>query len=186
MTFLKKKVKSLKEQFKEDYRESVNKHPRLEKMLPFISKLFLAGLVFRGIIYLNPDTYILQRYLAVGTTEIMNLFGSSYSLQGMTIIAENSNYLINQDCLGWKSVSAFTALIYASSKRFRNHLKTVLTGSIALIIANIIRIISTIWLTELGIVSFDIIHTFLWRWGMTLLVLLIWYLWLRHENLAEI
>lgn len=183
---LRKKAQSLKHSFRDGYMKSVEEHPRLEKMLPFISKLFLAGLVFRGIIYLNPDSYILQRYLAAGITEIMNLFGFNYRLQGITIIAENSNYLINQDCLGWKSVSAFTALIYASSSIFRKHLKTVLIGSIALILANIVRIISTIWLTELGIVSFDIIHTFLWRWGMTLIVLLIWYLWLKHRNLAEI
>lgn len=176
---IRKKSAEFVDEFKAGYQESIEKHPKLGLLFPFISKLFVAGLVFRGILLLEPDTYILQEYLAQITAETLNLLGGNYQLEEALIIGEKANYLVTRDCLGWKSASAFVGLVFASTSNLRNHLNTLIIGISALMGANLIRVVTTVWLSELGITSFEIIHTFLWRWGMTGIVLIIWYIWLK-------
>jgi exosortase/archaeosortase family protein len=107
------------------------------------------------------------------------VFGYGFEQQGFLLIGEGANYLITRDCLGWKSMAAFVALVFASTENIRKEAGIILTGILGLGAANILRIVSTVMLSEAGIISFDIVHTFLWRWGMTFLVLAIWYLWLN-------
>ncbi|PSG99807.1 MAG: hypothetical protein BRC28_02750 [Nanohaloarchaea archaeon SW_4_43_9] len=177
-----KKTHEAIDEFRAEYREAVNEYPKLGAMIPFIGKMFVAGLIFRGILFLSPNTYFLQQHLAEIISYIMNLLGGSYQLQNALIIGPESNYLITRDCLGWKSIAAFIGLIFASTSNLRKHLNIVLIGSTVLIILNIFRVITTIWLSELGVVSFDIIHTFLWRWGMTVVVFLLWFFLLRRYS----
>jgi exosortase/archaeosortase family protein len=183
---IEKKLNNFLDEFKAGYEESVEQHPKLGSLAPFIFKLFLAGLVFRAILFIEPDTYIFQKYLAETTTIILNSMGGSYQLQNALIIGENGNYLVTRDCLGWKSVSAFIGLVFASTSNFRKHIKMVLGGISILLFANLVRIVTTVWLSEIGVISFEIIHTFLWRWGMTVLVLLTWYVWLKKYRQPEI
>lgn len=179
---IKKKLQIILDEARKGYRESTNQYPKLEALIPFIGKLFVAGLIFRGILFINPDTYFLQEYLAELTAEILNTLGGNYKLQNALLIGENGNYLVTRDCLGWKSVSAFAGLLFASTSNLRNHLDSVLLGSTALIGFNIVRVSTTIWLSELGIISFEIIHTFFWRWGMTVIVFLLWFIWLKNHS----
>lgn len=152
----------------------------------FLAKIIFAGLIVRGIVFLNPDTYILQKYLALLVAEIFMVAGWDVGLDGIILNIGENLYEINQDCLGWKSMAAFVALIFASTNRYRKHLKFVLAGLFLILFANLIRILSTIYLAELGIISWDIIHGFLWRWGLTFFVLILWSYWLfrqKNENL---
>lgn len=183
---IKRKLNTFVDEVKAGYEESIEKHPKLGSLAPFILKLFLAGLVFRAILLLEPDTYIFQESLAEITTVTMNSIGGNYQLQNALIIGENGNYLVTRDCLGWKSVSAFIGLVFASTSNYRKHIKMVLAGIAILLFANLVRIVTTVWLSEIGVISFEIIHTFLWRWGMTVLVLLTWYLWLKKYRQPEI
>lgn len=182
----KKKLNDIIDDFIEGYEESTDRHPKLGSIAPFIFKLFLAGLVFRAILFLEPDTYIFQEYLAQITTFILNGVGGNYQLQNALILGENGNYLVTRDCLGWKSVSAFIGLVFASTNKFKRNIKMLLIGTAVLLSANLVRIVTTVWLSEIGIISFEIIHTFLWRWGMTALVLLTWYMWLKKYRQPEI
>ncbi|PSG99412.1 MAG: hypothetical protein BRC29_04820 [Nanohaloarchaea archaeon SW_7_43_1] len=177
-----KKINETIDEFRSGYREAIKEHPKLGALVPFIGKMFIAGLIFRGIILFSPNTYFLQQYLAEIVSYIMNLFGESYQLQNAKIMGPKSSYLITRDCLGWKSVAAFIGLIFASTSNLRKHLNIVLIGSTVLIMLNIVRVITTIWLSELGIISFDIIHTFLWRWGMTVVVFILWFVLLRRYS----
>lgn len=168
------------EDLKEELHLAFEEYPRLKDMLSFISVMLAAGLIFRLVIFLDPDTYFLQEQLAGVSSQFLNYFGYTFETQGALIIGETNNYLITRDCLGWKSMAAFTALIAASADKIRNEARIILIGLTAIVLANLVRIVSTVMLSEMGVISFDIIHTFLWRWGMTLIVLLLWYLWLDN------
>jgi exosortase/archaeosortase family protein len=182
----KSRIQELRKEIEKGYKESAEKYPRLHRLIPFVAKLFIAGVVFRAIIFLNPDTYFLQEYLAEITIDILNLLGGNYSLRDALILGEHGSYLVTRDCLGWKSVSAFIGLIFASTKNLLDHSRTLVAGTVLLLAANLIRVVSTVWLSEAGIISFEIIHTFLWRWGMTALVLIVWYIWLKTQSNPEI
>lgn len=155
---------------------------KLRETALFISKLFLAGIVFRAILYLEPDTYLLQLYLADITHRILVLTGLNIERQGIYLIGAEKSFIVVRDCLGWKSISVFIALIFASVKNFRRHLKTVLAGVLLLSAVNIIRVVTTVYLSELGLISFDVIHTVLWTWGLTAVVFLTWLYWLKNTD----
>lgn len=172
--------------FREELEDEVSDNPRYRETLSFIGKMLLAGLFFRFILFLGPGTEIFQVWLADITQHILDFFGYSFEQQGFLLIGEETNYLITRDCLGWKSMAAFMALVFASADELRNEVEILLTGVIGLFVANVVRIVSTVMLSEAGFISFDIVHTFLWRWGMTLLVLSIWYLWLTDRLSPEL
>ncbi|MFB6144768.1 MAG: archaeosortase/exosortase family protein [Candidatus Nanohaloarchaea archaeon] len=148
----------------------------------FIAKLMLLGLVFRAIIAIMPATYGLQSGLAGITAEILEKTGLELEKQGALLIGEKGSYLITQDCLGWKSMAAFTGLVAASHRKIENKGTTLLAGLAAILAANIVRIFTTIYLSHTGIISFEIIHSLFWKWGLTAVVFTAWLMFLRKEN----
>jgi exosortase/archaeosortase family protein len=174
-------------------REDMNdRQEKLFEGLKFFSKLLFAGLIFQAILYIYPDTTSLQAFLAQITAVLVDpLMKTSFTASGINVVTEGFRYVITQDCLGWKSMAAFTALIFASTEKYRKNLKYVLGGILVIFLANIARIVTTIYLSHTGIISFEIIHDTLWKWSLTGLVLVLWVIWfekLRHidEPLSEL
>lgn len=163
--------------FREELEKAEEENPRLWKTSVFMLKLLAVGLVFRAVLFFNPDTLFFQRQLAALTQQILQLGGYSFDLQGALLVGSPNSYLITRDCLGWKSMAAFIGLIFASSSEWRNEFGIIAAGVAGLALINLGRVVTTIVLSEAGIISFEIIHTFLWRWGMTALVLVFWYSW---------
>lgn len=164
--------------------EMDERQKKLYQTLLFFSKLLFAGLIFQAILYIYPDTTGAQAFLAQIVAFLMDpLMKASFTAAGIDVVTDGVRYVITQDCLGWKSMAAFTGLVFASAESFRKNLKYVF-GAIAFIyVANILRILTTIYLSELGIVSFDVIHDIFWKWSLTALVLVMWVFWfekLRH------
>ena len=160
-----------------DKQEFTETQERLYETLLFFGKLLLAGAVFRGILWIYPDTQLLQGGLAHLISAMLNSSGMESIVSGFSVIVSGTEYVITQDCLGWKSLAAFTGLMYASTSRTLEHLNFILQGFAAIIIANTVRVYSTVLLAEKGVISFQIIHDVLWSWSLTLLVLIIWGYW---------
>lgn len=158
-----------------------------EKLLEaniFLGKMLAVGAVFHMVLWLYPDTSGIQAYYAEIIASIMNFFGYSFRAESVFILP---GYEITQDCLGWKSMMAFTALVFSSTKRYRKNLKYVLAGTAVILVANTVRIITTIHLSEIGLISFEIIHGFLWKWSLTALVLIAWIYWFhRYRSVKTI
>lgn len=112
---------------------------------------------------------------------LLSVAGIENSVQGVSILVDSTRYIITQDCLGWKSMAAFTGLMYASDS-IRDNLEVLFTGILLVEAANIVRVFTTVYLAHQGIIPFEVIHGFLWKWGLTALVLLIWYLWFTERD----
>ncbi len=153
---------------------------RLYETSKFLLKLLIAGFVFRLILFVNPTTYQVQAAYTSLIGYLLSLTGISVMYEGIRIFTENAIYVIVQDCLGWKSLAVFIGLMWASSKRTLEHLNYILLGLSILVLGNILRVFSTVYLAEIGVVSFDVIHDFMWRWSLTVLVLGLWLFWLRN------
>jgi exosortase/archaeosortase family protein len=164
--------------------EMDQRQQKLYQTLIFFSKLLFAGLIFQAILNIYPDTTDAQTFLAQTIAFLINpLMKASFTASGIDVVTEGVRYVITQDCLGWKSMAAFTALVFASAESYRKNVKYLVAGVAFIYVANIARIITTIYLSELGIVSFDLIHDFFWKWSLTALVLVMWVFWfekLRH------
>jgi exosortase/archaeosortase family protein len=100
---------------------------------------------------------------------------------------EENCYLIviGRDCTGWKSIFVFVALILASplkNVRIVTKLKWIGVGIILLILINIFRIFSTIYIVYQGvnifrlspIKLFGVFHSFLWRESLMFIIFFMW------------
>jgi exosortase/archaeosortase family protein len=55
-----------------------------------------------------------------------------------------------------------------------------------LFILNFIRILTTIVIAiNYGFKYFEVVHMFLWREGLIFLIVILWYVWLRKENIIR-
>lgn len=149
---------------------------KLYKTSIFLTKLLVIGLFFRILIWVLPSTLGLQAGYAAALTSMINLLGVEAFHRGIDIYINDSIYRIIQDCLGWKSMVMYIGLTFASAgdREYKKILKYLLAGLILIQIGNIVRILTTIYLAESGIISFEIIHGIFWTWGLAALILIIW------------
>ena len=179
----------MREKLPESVREKIPARDELsqrqEKLLEtniFLAKMLAVGAIFHGILYIYPNTVPVQAVFSDFIAGLMNFFGYSFSSPSVYIVQGSTAYEITQDCLGWKSMMAFTALMYASPGKLSKHLKYLFAGLGVIVLANIVRVVTTIHLTELGLISFEIVHGFLWKWSLTAVVLVVWIYWFRKHQ----
>lgn len=158
---------------------------KLRDMTVFFAKLIGAGLVFQAVLFIYPNTIALQTWYAGLVNGILSITGMNFQAVGASLASENAIYVITQDCLGWKSMAVFTGLVFASTSRYRYHAKYIFLGLAGIAVANLVRVVSTVYLAEIGLISFGVIHGVLWRWGLTALVLLMWLVWFRRAELEN-
>jgi exosortase/archaeosortase family protein len=176
---MREKIQSFLEEKLPDREELSERQERLLDTNVFMGKMLVVGAIFHAILFLYPNTVPVQAAFADLIRWITNLFGYSFRSSGVFILGGESAYEITQDCLGWKSMMAFAALMYASPGKLRDNLNYLSAGLLLIVVANIVRVVTTIHLSELGIISFEIIHGVLWKWGLTAVVLAGWVLWFR-------
>lgn len=154
---------------------------QLRETAVFLLKMMFAGVIFRAVLFLDPSTYIFQQWLVSATNFSLQFIGVELAQNGILLGSGEKAYLVTRDCLGWKSMAAFTALMFASTShtRWKKIFKPLLLGLVALTLINFFRVFTTVYLSYQGIISFEIIHTVFWRWGMTFAVLLLWFAWLK-------
>jgi exosortase/archaeosortase family protein len=150
---------------------------KLFDTLLFMGKLLLAGSVFHFILWLYPNTVAFQSFLAQLVGGMLSSTGFSVEVVRASIFTSGAEYIITQDCLGWKSMAAFIGLMFASTGRTLEHLNFILQGLVVIILANTFRVYTTVFLAERGIISFNVIHNFLWSWSLTFIVFAVWGYW---------
>lgn len=143
----------------------------------FLGKMIVLGAIFHLIIYINPDTTSIQEFYAALITYTFQLFGFSFVHNTVYIETGTVTFEIIKDCLGWKSMALFTALVLSSTKQYVKNLRYIFLGVLGIAVANYVRVVSTVYLTYLEIISFDIVHDFLWQWGLSSVVLGLWGYW---------
>lgn len=153
-----------------------DRQERLFETFIFFSKMLVAGGVFWAILFIYPDTSGFQAFFASMISHLLRATGFQADAHGFYIVMKEVSYVITQDCLGWKSMAAFTALVFASSG-LRENLRPLIGGLTLIAAANVIRVYTTVVLAQAGVISFEVIHGFLWRWGLTFIVLAIWVAW---------
>lgn len=168
---LENKIESLDERQRKLFETSV-----------FMGKMLLAGTFFNLMILIYPGTKGFQAGLADITQRILSLLGVHLERQGINLIDYNVTYVVTRDCLGWKSMAAYTALIFSSTKQYRKYVKPLVLGLLAIAVVNIVRIVTTIYLSHIGFVSFEIVHSLFWKWGLTFFVILVWAIWFHQKS----
>lgn len=169
-------------EFKEEIENFNERQRKLFETSVFMAKMLTAGAFFHILLLLYPSTTGFQAGLAEITQRVLSVFGITLERQGITLIDYNVNYVVTQDCLGWKSMAAFTALVFSSTSNYRKYIKPLLAGLLAIVFVNIVRIVTTIYLSHIKLISFEIIHSLFWKWGLTFFVITIWVCWFHRKS----
>ncbi len=86
---------------------------------------------------------------------------------------------IAADCTGWKSIAAYLALLLAVPKTSGKKRLIGLIGVPILYAVNVGRITFLLWVVvNMGFGYFRVFHEYLWKLGLSLAVLVVWYAWL--------
>lgn len=159
---------------------------RLKLTLWFLVKLLVLALPLYLIIWLSIDLSQLQVAAASELEFMLKQLGYDVFRDGslVTVDAQTGNpftFFIVEDCTAWKSMLFLFALILAvPSIPWKRRLAGIAAGLPLLWFGNLMRNL-TVVLTEraYGIDTAMVVHDWLWRAGLVIMVLLIWLVWWR-------
>ena len=159
-------------------------------ILMFLFRLLILSIPLYVILSFENIFYFAQVINATITSFILNGMGI-YTLQGgamLTIVDPNSpfRFIITEDCTGWKSIMFLFALIFAvKGPKFKHRITGFLGGTLIILVANVARILGTVFAERAwGVNTALMVHDYLFRFGLIVLVLLLWtgWLWLLYLN----
>jgi|GEM_PF-1536820 len=173
---------------------------KFEMLADFLIKFNLLAIPMYVALFVGINFYPLQMFLTDVVYGTFKSEGYWISRSGITLMlfappasSDLSNppgpplvetIVMGFDCTAWKTMYAFAALVIATPVAgMRKKLKFILLGSVGLFLINIVRLVTTIKTAyTMGFQYLDITHTFLWREGLIVALLAIWFFWLRNQK----
>ncbi len=165
---------------------------RLKTVALFLIIFNVLSIPLYLLMYFNFSYPPLQEFLTSISRPFIELFGYETTLanhQNCNIPAISGKdfpqpVCISWDSTGWKSIYALTALVIATPLIvWKKKLKFLGIGMPLIFLINYLRIVTTILISlKFGWQHFEIVHTIIWREGLILAVVAIWYVWLRKEK----
>lgn len=159
------------------------RNEKLVRILWFLIKFNIFAIPLYIIMFTGFTIYGLQEFLANIVTILLNSTGIPASLSGINIIIPVVGGFfsaeITWDCVGWKSLLTFLALVFATDFSIRKKLLAMLLLPLIFII-NIIRLwFMFFYVYNYGVENYPIIHATIWSWGLIAVILILWILWLK-------
>ena len=149
-------------------------------------KFNLLLIPFYAIIYFDVNFYPLQIAFADFLASILKSMGYQVITSEFFLFLGDIQYPIDisRDCIGWKSAYSLFALVFATRGLIKDKLKFLIVWIPVLLVVNIFRVLITMLVgLNFGFQYVEFIHTFLWQEVMIIVLLLVWYVWLRKGNL---
>ncbi len=156
---------------------------RLFDTLLFLIRFTLLAAPVYILLWHGWDPVWLRSLNATISSQVLDLVGLETASSGTFLSAPSILVDVSVDSTGWKSMIAVTALVLATLQEgWRKRLYGIVAGIGLVFIGNIGRITSMVYAVEVLGADYEFIHTFLWRWGLTILVFGYWTLWLRWDG----
>lgn len=158
----------------------------------FLIKFNLLAVPMYLAIYFNIQSIPLQQLLADSVYTVLKFFGYEVVKDGLVLTLTSgftiTNVEMTFDCLGWKSMYALAALALATPlPNDTRKLKFIIAGVALVAVLNFARIVTTILVFYyFSLRAFDLVHTLLWREGLIVAIVLIWFLWLRSRGMVPV
>ena len=181
--------RNLWERFEERIKPKLSKQQeQYWEVLIFLMRLLLLSIPLYIILSVPGLLYSLQLWTANFTTLLLQTLGFPATQDGVWITinyADNPfTFIISEDCTGWKSIMFLFALLFAIKKAvLKSRLAGLLAGAVTLLVANMLRILAVVYAERLWGQDFAmILHDWLFRYGLVLLVLGLWVFWMVYLN----
>ncbi|MBU5537290.1 MAG: exosortase/archaeosortase family protein [Candidatus Aenigmatarchaeota archaeon] len=161
---------------------------KLVSVLIFLLVFNLLSIPLYIALYTNFSFEPLKELNARMASVTLNFFGykshSDGSTVNLVVNGVTQKIDISWDSTGWKSMYALAALILATPlTRVTRKIKFIAIGVVIIFLVNYFRITTTILISaKFGFNWFDLIHTVLWREGLILAVVGVWFGWIWIEK----
>lgn len=144
----------------------------------FLTGFTILALPFYVLLNSGWDASLLRSLDATLSALILSALGIPATSSGSFIYGEQLIVDVTRDSTGWKSIIAFGALVLAAGRPLQKTVRGLLIGISLLFAANLLRITSMFYAVTVFNVDYEFLHTFLWRWGLTGVVLVVWFAWM--------
>lgn len=146
----------------------------------FLFKFSFFSLPLYALLWLEWNPVWLRSFNASVSSGVLSFLGIQAKHVGTKVVSESLLLDVSTDSTGWKSFFALSALIFSAEKGNKQKLLGVIISLPAIFSVNLLRIVSMVFLVEVYKVSYELLHTLLWRWGLTLFILVFWLTWLNN------
>jgi len=168
---------------------------KLKTIALFLLVFNLLAIPLYLLMYFNFSYPPLQNFLTSASRPFIEFFGYdttviTYHACNVPAISGNKfpePVCVSWDSTGWKSMYALAALAIATPLVvWKKKLKFLAIGVPLIFLINYLRIVTTILIAlRFGWQYFEVVHTLIWREGLILAVVAIWYIWLRKTGKAK-
>ncbi|MBI3413191.1 MAG: exosortase/archaeosortase family protein [Candidatus Aenigmarchaeota archaeon] len=156
---------------------------RLWVVVKFLLRLTALSLPLYIVLWANPSFDFIQYAVRDSVLSLTQAVGIDAEVDGFDLklgtVDGAVTLNIAADCTGWKSAVAYVALLLAVPGISNRKRLIGLAGIPILYAVNVLRIAFLVWVVNvMGFGYFRIFHEYLWKLGLSLAVLLVWYVWL--------
>ncbi len=119
------------------------------------------------------------------TSFLLNQFHIHNTVNGYSIMLKNDTWLVTQECTAVNVLILFTSFVLAYAASLKAKVMALATGIPFIIAANLARLVSLGFLTELFPRRAHFFHDFVWETIFVVLVIAMWLLWIRMVVMHE-
>ncbi len=163
---------------------------KLWKTLQFVLRFTLLSIPLYLVLWLNLSMLPAQHLVADHATWALSALSFTVTKSDLILGAGAEKpflFYIGPDCIGWKSMLCFIALVFASlGVRMRKRILGIVFGIPAIYLGNLARIIIVVLIERsYGLEAALVFHDWLWQAGLMALVLSAWLIWLKWEDIQS-
>ena len=150
--------------------------------------LVCFAVLFAAIVWLNVRTPLINDFeatTAAAATVLMNLTGVIATRADTLINLPGRQLLIGPDCTALTIVAMFAALVVAYPVKASSRALGVLAGTLAILVANLIRLVAIAHVSGAPDPVFYALHDFLFQVGMVAVAIAVWACWLVFARARE-
>ncbi|MEM7819696.1 MAG: exosortase/archaeosortase family protein [Candidatus Aenigmatarchaeota archaeon] len=165
-------------------KKSILSNKNLHRILKFLVLFNIFAIPLYVIIFSGIEWYSLKKFTSNIVFASLQLTGMNPEIDGLliSIPIKDGKWAANidWDCVGWKSMIAFFALVMATDFSKRKKLFGMLFIPVIYFI-NILRIwFMFLYVRIYDLTYYNIIHAIVWGWGLIIIVLILWVLWMKY------
>jgi len=163
---------------------------KLWNTLQFVLRFTIFSIPLYLVLWLNLSMLPMQYMVADHATWTLSALSFAVTKDNLILsVGAEKPFLfyIGPDCIGWKSMLCFIALVFASlGVKMKKRILGIVFGIPAIYLGNLARIIIVVLIERsYGLEAALVFHDWLWQAGLMALVLSAWLIWLKWEDIQS-
>jgi exosortase H (IPTLxxWG-CTERM-specific) len=164
----------------------VRRHrPGIRSSAIFILYIVLAAFIYSRLLGTAFFVAFLS-HTANAAAATLNLLGGQVSVSGAVISNGGFSVSIGSGCDGLVPIMLFICAVLVYPCKIKYKAAGTILGIVCLYLLNLLRIISLLYIGEHFREFFDMAHLLLWQSAMILTTVVLWLLWVRRTNHAQV